>query len=115
DWPPGYFLTLGSWRVLTGEQTVTLRFLGTLGFMLGASGLYRAIKRLRGRNAGLLAMLTYGALSYGVLLTIELRGYSLLFSLFPLTFWAMLRYFEIPTGDVRCRLRLGWRACFTCR
>lgn len=112
DWPPGYFLTLGSWRVLTGEQTVTLRFLGTLGFMLGASGLYRAIKRLRGRNAGLLAMLTYGALSYGVLLTIELRGYSLLFSLFPLTFWAMLRYFDNPNWRRALPLAFGMAGMF---
>ncbi len=94
DWPPLYYLSLGGWRSLVGMHPVALRFLSALAFMLGTAAMYRSMRRLQGHSAGVSAALAYSALAYGILISIEVRGYSLLMGLFPFTFWFMLRFFD---------------------
>jgi hypothetical protein len=96
DWPPGYYLTLGAWRALDGQSPLILRYLSVLAFMIGAAGLYRVVRRLYTHPAGVVAALAYAALGYGILLSIEVRGYALLLGLMPLAFWCTVRYFDHP-------------------
>jgi hypothetical protein len=97
DWPPGYYLTLGAWRSLTSLHSQSLRLLSVLAFMLGAAFVFRLLRRWRGPQAGVLGALAYAALGYGVLLSIEVRGYALLMALGPLALWLTERYFTRPT------------------
>mgnify|MGYP000400860976 CR=1 FL=1 len=97
DWPPGYYLTLGLWRGLSGQHPIILRYLSVLAFLIGNSFLFRAVQRLRGTNAGLLAMPAYAALGYGIYLSSEVRGYALLLGLLPIAFWLTIRYFDHPS------------------
>ena len=83
DWPPGYYLTLGLWRRLTGQHPIMLRYLSILAFLIGSSCLFRLSRRLHGVNAALLVMPIYAALGYGILLSVEVRGYALLLGLLP--------------------------------
>jgi hypothetical protein len=100
DWPPGYYLIIGGWWRLTGMHTITLRYLMLLVFLLGAAGMYRAARRLAGgENAGLLALLAFGAFGWAVYGSIHLRGHSFTLSLSPLVLWAWLLYLARP----------GWR------
>lgn len=96
DWPPLYYLTLGAWRGFVGMHPVALKLLSTLAFMVGAVGLYRVVRRLYSHRAGVIAILAYAAVSYGILLTIEVRGYSLLMGIMPFALWFTLRYFDHP-------------------
>ena len=107
DWPPGYYLTLGGWRALTGQIPLTERYLSVLAFLIGAAALYRVVKRLRGFEAGVLAALAYGALAYGILLSTEVRGYGLLMGLMPVTLWLTVRYFDVPTVRLRRGVLVG--------
>ncbi len=95
DWPPTYFLTLGGWRLLVGITPVALRWLSLLAFVIGAAAMYRVVRRLRGD--GLIALLIFAALGYVSGQSIEVRGYAMLFPLFPLAIWAALRYFDVPS------------------
>lgn len=97
DWPPGYYLTLGLWRFMVGQNPIVLRYLSVLAFLLGSSLVFRIVKRLNGFNAAIIAMLAYAALGYGILLSTEVRGYSLLLGLLPLALWLTLRYFDNPS------------------
>jgi len=97
DWPPGYYLTLGAWRAFNGQHPIVLRYLSVLAFLIGSSFLLRVGRRLCGMGAGLLVMLAYAALGYGIFLSTEVRGYALLLGLLPIAFWLMLRYFDHPT------------------
>ena len=83
DWPPGYFLTLALWRGLAGQHPIILRYLSMIAFLIGSSFLFRVVKRLHSPNAALLAMPAYAALGYGILISTEVRGYSLLMGLLP--------------------------------
>jgi hypothetical protein len=101
DWPPGYYLAMGAWRGLVGEYPIMARYLSVLAFMIGASGMYRVMKRLFGQRAGVLSALAYAALAYTILLSTEVRGYALLLGIMPLAFWLTVRYFayfEIRRG-----------------
>jgi hypothetical protein len=112
DWPPLYYLTLGAWRGLTGPFPTTLRVLSALVFMIGAAISYRFMRRLRGESAGILAMLAYAALGYGILLSIEVRGYALLLALMPLSLWLTIRYYERPHWKRAVPLALALNVMF---
>jgi hypothetical protein len=105
DWPPGYYLTLGAWRALTGAYPIVARYLSILAFMIGAASLYRVMRRLSGERAGILSTLAYATFGYGILLSTEVRGYALLLALMPLAFWFTLRYFDY--FQIRRALLLG--------
>jgi hypothetical protein len=97
DWPPGYYLSLGLWRGLSGQFPIILRYLNVLILVIGLSCLFRVVNRLRGRYAALLALPIYAAFSYGIILTVEVRGYALLMGILPLALWFTLRYFDHPS------------------
>lgn len=98
DWAPLYYLTLGAWRLLVGINPITLRYLSALFALVTAALFYRIGARVSGtRRGGVLAMLVYAALGFGIYQSIILRGYSLLVLLGALAFWQTLTYFERPT------------------
>lgn len=96
DWPPGYYLALGAWRSVAGSYPAVLRAFSALVFMTGAAFMFRVMRRLRGFEAGVLATLAYAALGFGILLSLEVRGYALLLALLPLALWLTVRYFDHP-------------------
>lgn len=112
DWPPGYFLTLMTWRHFTGIHPVALRLLSALAFLIGAAALYRAARRLHTEWAAVLSTLAYGALGFGTLISIEARGYALLMGMMPLTLWLTLRYFERPRWRRAVPLALSLASMF---
>ena len=99
DWPPLYYLTLGAWRGLTSAYPVPLRMFSALVFPLGVAFLFRVMRRLRGFQAAVMTSLAYSALGFGILLSVEVRGYALLMALLPMALWLTVRYFDHP----------GWR------
>lgn len=112
DWTPGYYLTLGAWRGLTGIHPIALRWLSLLAFVLGAATLYRVARKLRGD--GVIASTAYAALGYMIFLSTELRGYALLLALYPLAIWLALRYFEQPRSRRAIPLALVMAAMIYC-
>ena len=94
DWTPGYYLTLGAWRVLVGLHPIALRWLSLLSFVIGSAAIYRVGRRLGG--SGVITMLAFAAFSYLIFMSTELRGYILLLALYPLALWLALRYFDHP-------------------
>jgi hypothetical protein len=112
DWPPGYYLTLGLWRGLTGQHPIVLRYLSMLAFLIGCSFLFRIVKRLHGSNAALLAMPAYAALGYSILLSTEVQGYALLLGLLPIALWLTISYFENPSTKRAVLLAVSIAAMF---
>ena len=96
DWPPGYYLILGAWRLAVGNYPLVLRIMSVLAFLIGAVFVLLIVRRWRGTWAGVLAMLAYAALGFSIQLSIEVRGYGLLMALYPLALWLTIRYFEHP-------------------
>ncbi len=112
DWPPLYYLTLGAWRALTDLHPVILRYLSALLFLLGAAFLYRAARRLADRRSAWLTTAAFAALGYGILLSIEVRGYAPLLALLPLALWLTLYYFDHPRWPRAIPLGLCLAALF---
>jgi hypothetical protein len=112
DWPPGYYLTLGLWRGLTGQHPIILRYLSMLAFLIGSSFLFRVMRRLHGSNAALLVLPAYAALGYGILLSTEVRGYALLLGLLPVALWLTLSYFDHPSLKRAVLLALSMAVMF---
>ncbi len=94
DWPPLYYLLIGTWWRITSLIPESLRLLSMLIFLIGTTFTYKIGRRLGGLHTGICVALIYAALGYNILLSIEVRGYALLLGLMPLAFWLMLRYFE---------------------
>jgi hypothetical protein len=112
DWPPLYYLATGLWWRLTAPHPEILRLLSVLVFMLGTACLYRLVRHLRDHQVALLSALAYAALGYGILLSIEVRGYALLMGLMPLALWWTVRYFERRTVLSGVLLALALAAMF---
>ena len=112
DWPPGYYLILGTWRTLTGPLPGALRTLSVLAFLPGCACLFRAVRRLRGVEAALISALVYSGLGFSLLLSLEVRGYALLLGLFPLALWLTLRYFDHTSWHRAVPLSLVMAAMF---
>src|SRR4051794_24103437 len=55
DWPPLFYLTVGSWRGLMGDHPFTLRLLTVYTFLIGIAVLYRVAKRLCDDTTALIA------------------------------------------------------------
>ncbi len=96
DEPPLYYFVLGAWRLWVGLHPIVLRLLPILFFMLGSAFLYRWMRHIRSHAAGVLVVLAYGVLGYGIFLGTELRPYSLLLGVLPLALWLTTCYFERP-------------------
>ncbi len=97
-WPPGYNLVLHYWMRATGENDVTVRWLGGLCGIVAIAGTYRAGRRLHSRTAGWLAALAFGTSGYAVYFFTEARGYTLSLMLIALLVWLHLRWLRRPTG-----------------
>lgn len=108
DWPPLYFLIIGSWKDFAGFEPFTLRVSSLLVSMLGAAFTYRAAYRLGGERAALFTTLVYGALGFAIFLGLLVRAYSFLLTLSALALWLTLRYFEQPS------IRRGLALAFCC-
>ncbi|MAS35765.1 MAG: hypothetical protein CL610_17275 [Anaerolineaceae bacterium] len=112
DWPPGYYLLLAGWRSLTSAYPLALRTLSALLFLIGTTFVFRLMRRWQGVEAGILGMLAYGALGYGLLLSLEVRGYALMLALLPLALWLTVRYFDRPSVRRAVPLALALAAMF---
>lgn len=97
NWPPLYVVLLDVWQTLVGRHPLFLRYLSVLLFLIGASAVYQILCRMRDQVAGILGMLAYSALPIGIFLTTEVRGYALAYSLFPVTLWLSMLYFDRPS------------------
>lgn len=96
DWPPLYFALLGVWEDLVGLHPVHLRVSSALLSLFAFALMYRVGRRIGGERAGILAMLAYAALSYGIVIDLKLRGYVIIHALIPALLWLTMRYFERP-------------------
>lgn len=102
EWPPLNMLLLGAWGSLAGIHPFVMRYSSILIFILGAAFTYRAgysacsqpAKRWR---AGLIAMLVYGALGFGIYHSLTVRSYVIAIAFLPLVFWLAQRYFARPS------------------
>ncbi len=97
DGSPGYFLTLGAWRIFVGQHPIVLRYLSVLSLLIGSSFLFLIMRRLGSMRAALIVMLAYAAQGYGIFLSTEVHGYTLLIGLLPFALWLTIRYFDYPT------------------
>jgi Dolichyl-phosphate-mannose-protein mannosyltransferase len=110
DWPPVYFLVLGAWRLLVGIHPIVLHFFSLLLYLIGCAFIYRAMRRLAGEWGGVMGLVVYAALGYGIYASTEVRGYSFILALLPLALWTLTRYFARPT--LRRAIPLGATLAF---
>lgn len=96
DWPPLYYLTLAGWKELVGIHPIAVRYLSVLLGLCGTAFTYRLGLRLRSPQTGLLSAAVYAALGYAIFLSLGVRGYIAVYTLFPLSMWLALRYFDRP-------------------
>ncbi|MEO8609094.1 MAG: glycosyltransferase family 39 protein [Chloroflexota bacterium] len=97
DWPPGYYLLLGGWKIFVGIQPIVYHVLSIFIYLISVALLYRVIRRLRDEKTALLVILAYSALGYILRISTEVRAYILMMALLILAFWWVLRYFNRPT------------------
>lgn len=76
--PPGYYLLLAGWRLLTGETEFALRSLSVLASALTVALVYRIGARLFGRGAGALAAALVALNTFSIHYAQEARMYALL-------------------------------------
>lgn len=86
DWPPGYYLLLGGWKIFVGIQPFVYHYLSILIFLLSIALLYRVIRRLRDERTALIVILAYSALGYVLRISTEVRAYMLMIALLILAF-----------------------------
>ena len=98
DWPPLYYLVLGGWKELAGINPVVLRYFSVLVGLLGAASMYRLGLRMFAHGAALLITAVYAALGYAIFLSLVVRGYVVVYALFPFVMLLALRYFDRPTA-----------------
>jgi hypothetical protein len=97
DWPPTYYLILGTWKELVGIHPLVLRTLSLLAFLPGVAFFYRFSRRVFNENAALLMVIAYAALSFTVSRSVAMRGYAFAVLFTPMALWLMVRYFTKPT------------------
>ncbi len=96
DWPPLYYLALAAWKEIAGIQPIAVRYSSVLLGLCGVAFTYRLGWHMRSPQTGLLSAAVYGALGYAIFLSLGVRGYIAVYTLFPLTMWLALRYFDRP-------------------
>jgi hypothetical protein len=97
DWPPLYYLFIGGWKALAGIHPTIVAYSSVLFFLFGAASMYRlGMKVFKSSLAASLAMLVYSAMTFGVIVSIMLRGYVVVLALLPFTLWLSLIYVERP-------------------
>ena len=113
DWTPVYFLILWLWQHLAGIQPLALHFFSLLIYLLGCAVTYRMMRRIAGEAAGLIGLVVYAALAYGVYLSTEVRGYAPVVALLPCALWMLTRYFNHPTLRTAIPLALALAGMFS--
>lgn len=94
--PPLYFLLLHGWRQFVGDTIFELRYFAVLITLSGAAVMYRLGKALFGFNAGVLALLFFALHDLVLVLTQEVRHYSLQLTLTALAIWFYWRFWQHP-------------------
>jgi Dolichyl-phosphate-mannose-protein mannosyltransferase len=112
DWPPGYYLLMGFWQALVGNEPLLMRLPGMAAQVIGCAAIYRAGRRLTDHTGGLLCLSAFAALGLVTQVSLDTRGYALLLALYPLAFWFTLRYFDHPRWQRALPLALTIAACF---
>ncbi|MBK8136122.1 MAG: glycosyltransferase family 39 protein [Chloroflexi bacterium] len=88
--PPGYYVLLAVWRILTGESEFALRALSAFASLLGAAFAFALGKRLYGDAAGLTALAIVGVNTFSIMYAQEARMYALLALLGAASTWALV-------------------------
>jgi hypothetical protein len=76
--PPGYYLLLGGWRLLTGTSELALRYLSVLASVVTVALTYRMGAQLFGRPAGWIAAGVVALNTFALYYAQEARMYALL-------------------------------------
>lgn len=97
DWPPGHFILLQGWHTLTGISPFALRISTVLTMLIAASLMFVVARRLFGTPAAIIATLAFSGLGYALFISTLIRGYMLVLTLFLLSMWLTMRYFERPS------------------
>ena len=84
---PLYFVVLGLWRALTGQDLFTYRLLSVFFGLLGVAFAYRLASITRDRDTALYAVVFTAFLSFFLVFTYEVRMYSLLPLLTAFVVW----------------------------
>ncbi len=96
--PPGYYWLLAIWRALVGESEFALRALSAFASVISVAFAYAVGRRLSGEIAGLTAALLTAINTFSLYYAQETRMYALLALWGEAGFWALIRFFERPTG-----------------
>ena len=96
DWPPLYFILLDVWAEIVGYETLSLRYLSVLFYMIGSAFLYQAVKKEADRNAAFLAVLFLGGFAFVKFLSTELRGYSIMLMTLPMVWFFSNEVYRSP-------------------
>lgn len=112
DWPPGHFILLYGWRNLTGISPFALRVSTILTMLVAAALMFVVTRRLFGTRAAIMATLVFSGLGYSLFISTLIRGYMLVLTLFLLSLWLTMRYFERPTWGRGVWLGLAMTSMF---
>jgi hypothetical protein len=112
DWPPGHFILLQGWHTLTGISPFALRISTVLTMLIAASLMFVVSRRLFGTTAAIMATLAFSGLGYSLFISTLIRGYMLVLTLFLLSFWFVMRYFERPSWARAIWLGLSFTGMF---
>ncbi len=95
--PPGYYLLLAGWRVLTGESEMALRLLSAFASVITVALAFALGRRLYGDPAGIAAGAITALHSFSLYYAGEMRMYALLALWVVLSFWSLVRLIDRPT------------------
>ncbi|MEO6062339.1 MAG: glycosyltransferase family 39 protein, partial [Thermoflexales bacterium] len=107
--PPLYYLALGAWQAVVGQNVFALRFLGVLASLLSVPLTYVVAIAWTGRRGGL-AVLAAAAMAWlplAVYYSAVARMYAFAPSFLLLATWAVLQRSRRPAGMLRARLAFG--------
>ncbi len=110
---PLYFLLLGAWKTVAGFDPFILRYLSLLISLPGTVFMYRAIRRIQGHSAGILAALIYSVLGINIFLSLYARSYVIAYTALPASLWLIHRYFDKPRFSRALLLALTFAVLYT--
>ncbi len=96
--PPGYYLLLAGWRVLTGDSETALRLLSAFASIITVALAFALGRRLYGDTAGLAAGAITTLHSFSLYYAAEARMYALLALWVTLGFWLLTLFLARPSG-----------------
>jgi hypothetical protein len=106
-WPPLFDILVWVWMHIVGQTLEAQRFVQVLFALLAVTFVYRAALKLHlmtskagdydaGQRAALLSGLVFATMAYSIFVGVDVRGYGLLLTLLPFTFWMTLRWLHKP-------------------